>query len=149
MKLKDILVSANIDIEVTGISYNSKVTKPGDVFVAITGFQTDGHKYINNAVENGAVCVVCERPQENLEVPYFVVENSRKALAEMSCNFYNNPTKKFNLIGVTGTNGKTTVTYLVKTILETVSIIPSVLLLNHWNCNSSSQIWLMKVVHTV
>ena len=119
MKLKDILVSANIDIEVTGISYNSKVTKPGDVFVAITGFQTDGHKYINNAVENGAVCVVCERPQENLEVPYFVVENSRKALAEMSCNFYNNPTKKFNLIGVTGTNGKTTVTYLVKTILET------------------------------
>lgn len=118
MKLKDILLSANVDVEVSGISYNSRVTKPGDVFVAITGFQTDGHKYIPSAVENGAVCVVCERPQENIGVPCVIVENSRKALAEMSCNFYDNPTKKFDLIGVTGTNGKTTVTYLVKTILE-------------------------------
>ena len=118
MKLKDILMSANVDIDISGISYNSKLTKPGDVFVAITGFQTDGHKYIPNAVENGAACIVCERPQENLDIPHVVVENSRKALAEMSCNFYGNPTKKFNLIGVTGTNGKTTVTYLVKSILE-------------------------------
>ena len=118
MKLKDILLSTNVDVEVSGISYNSKLTKCGDVFVAITGFQTDGHKYIPSAVENGAVCVVCERPQENIGVPCVIVENSRKALAEMSCNFYDNPTKKFNLIGVTGTNGKTTVTYLVKTILE-------------------------------
>lgn len=118
MKLKDILLSTNVDVEVSGISYNSKLTKCGDVFVAITGFQTDGHKYIPSAVENGAVCVVCERPQENIGVPCVIVENSRKALAEMSCNFYDNPTKKFNLIGVTGTNGKTTVTYLVKAILE-------------------------------
>jgi len=118
MKLKDILLSTDVDVEVSGISYNSRATKPGDIFVAITGFQTDGHKYIPNALENGAVCVVCERPQENIGVPCVVVENSRKALAEMSCNFYGNPTKKFNLIGVTGTNGKTTVTYLVKSILE-------------------------------
>ena len=119
MKLKDILLSANVDIEVSGISYNSKVTKPGDVFVAVTGFQTDGHKYIKSAVENGAVCVVCERETDGLDVPCVVVENSRSALAEMSCTFYGNPTEKLNLIGVTGTNGKTTVTYLVKTILET------------------------------
>lgn len=118
MKLKDILLSTDVDVEVSGISYNSRATKPGDVFVAVTGFQTDGHKYIPNALENGAVCVVCERPQENIGVPCVVVENSRKALAEMSCNFYGNPTKKINLIGVTGTNGKTTVTYLVKSILE-------------------------------
>lgn len=118
MKLKDILLSADIDIEVSGISYNSRATKPGDVFVAVTGFQTDGHKYIKNAVENGAVCVVCEHKPEDAEVPCVVVENSRCALAEMSCNFYGNPTKKLKLIGVTGTNGKTTVTYLVKSILE-------------------------------
>ncbi len=118
MKLKDILPAANIDITVSGISYNSRLTKPGDVFVAVTGFKTDGHKYVPNAVENGAVCIVCEHNVENIGVPCIVVENSRRALAEMSCNFYGNPTEKLKLIGVTGTNGKTTVTYLVKSILE-------------------------------
>lgn len=118
MKLKDILKSANFDIDVSGVSYNSRETKPGDVFVAITGFKTDGHKYAKSAVENGAVCVVCEREIEDVDVPCVIVENSRRALAEMSCNFYENPTSKLKLIGVTGTNGKTTVTYLVKAILE-------------------------------
>ena len=118
MKLKDILKSADIDIEVSGISYNSRETIGGDVFVAITGFKTDGHKYAKNAVENGAVCVVCEHKIDDIDVPCVIVENSRIALAEMACNFYGNPTSKFKLIGVTGTNGKTTVTYLVKTILE-------------------------------
>lgn len=118
MKLNDILQSSNVDIEVSGISYNSRETKPGDVFVAITGFKTDGHKYAKSAVANGAVCVVCERELEDIDVPCIIVENSRRALAEMSCNFYGNPTSKLKLIGVTGTNGKTTVTYLVKSILE-------------------------------
>lgn len=118
MKLNEILLTANIDIEISGISYNSRLTKPGDVFVAITGFQTDGHKYAKNAVENGAVCVVCEYEIDDISVPCVIVENSREALAEMSCNFYGNPTSKLKLIGVTGTNGKTTVTYLVKSVLE-------------------------------
>ena len=118
MKLKDILLSADVDIEVSGISYNSRLTKPGDVFVAVTGFKTDGHKYAKSAVENGAVCVVCEHEIEGVDVPCIIVENSRSALAEMSCNFYRNPTKQLKLIGVTGTNGKTTVTYLVKSVLE-------------------------------
>ena len=118
MKLNEILLSTDLDIEISGISYNSRLTKPGDVFVAITGFQTDGHKYAKNAVEKGAVCVVCEYEPEGVEVPCIKVENSRLALAEMACNFYGNPTSKLNLIGVTGTNGKTTVTYLVKNILE-------------------------------
>ncbi len=118
MKLKDLLKSAEFDIDISGISYNSKETKPGDVFVAITGFKTDGHKYAKSAVENGAVCVVCERELEDVDVPCVVVENSRRTLAEMSCNFYGNPTSKLKLIGITGTNGKTTVTYLVKSILE-------------------------------
>jgi len=118
MKLNDVLKSSSIDIEISGISYNSRETKAGDVFVAITGFKTDGHIYAKNAVEKGAVCVVCEHEIEGIDVPCIIVENSRRALAEMSCNFYGNPTSKFKLIGVTGTNGKTTVTYLVKAILE-------------------------------
>lgn len=118
MKLKDILASTDLNIEVTGISYNSRLTKQGDVFVAVSGYTTDGHKYAKSAVENGAVCVVCEYVPEGIDVPCILVENSRLALAEMSCNFYDKPTSKLKLIGVTGTNGKTTVTYLVKTILE-------------------------------
>ena len=118
MKLKDILKNSEFDIEVSGISYNSLSTKPGDVFVAIKGFKTDGHKYIKNAVEKGAVCVVCEQKPDDIDIPCVVVKDSRAALAEISKNFYGDPTSKLKLIGVTGTNGKTTVTYLVKTILE-------------------------------
>ena len=118
MKLKDILKSAEIDIEVNGISYDSRKTKPGDVFVAVKGFLTDGHKYVKNAVEKGAVCCVCQDDVDGVDIPCIKVEDSRKAMAEIAKNFYKNPTSKLNLIGVTGTNGKTTVTYLVKAILE-------------------------------
>ena len=118
MKLCDILTVSGSEIEISGISYDSRKTKPGDVFVAVTGFQTDGHKYLKKAEENGAVCAVCEHEVEGARIPCIIVENARKALAEMSCKFYGDPTSKLKLIGVTGTNGKTTVTYLVKTILE-------------------------------
>ena len=112
------LIKTEYDIDVKGISYNSQNTKTGDVFVAIRGFKTDGHAYIKNAVEAGAVCVVCEEKCDDVDVPQIVVENSRKTLGTMSRIFYNYPDKRIKLIGVTGTNGKTTVTYLVKSILE-------------------------------
>ena len=117
MKLKDILQSANVDIEISGISYNSRETKPGDVFVAITGFKTDGHKYAKNAEERGASVIVA---QDDVEVscPVVKVKDTRRALAVLCGNFYNNPSKEFKLIGITGTNGKTTTTYLIKQILE-------------------------------
>lgn len=118
MKLKDILKSAELDIEIKGISYDSRKTKPGDVFVAVKGFLTDGHKYVKSAVEKGAVCCVCQDDVEGVDIPCIKVEDSRRAMAEMAKNFYGNPTSKLNLLGVTGTNGKTTVTYLVKAILE-------------------------------
>lgn len=112
------LIDTRLDINIGGISYDSRKTEVGDVFVAISGYAADGHDYALAAQEKGAVCVVCEREIEGLEIPSVIVENSRAALAKMSHAFFGNPSQEFTLIGVTGTNGKTTVTYLVKEILE-------------------------------
>jgi len=117
MRLKDI-ITTDINIEINGISYNSKTTKAGDVFVAISGLKVDGHSYALKAEQNGAVCVVCEREIDGLTIPTIIVDDTRIALANMAHKFYDEPTKAFKLIGITGTNGKTTVTYLVKEILE-------------------------------
>ena len=112
------LVKTDLNIEVTGICCNSALPNAGDVFVAVTGFSTDGHKYAADAQKKGAVCVVAEREIEDVTIPVIVVENTRVEIAKMAHIFYNHPTHSFKLIGVTGTNGKTTVTYLVKAILE-------------------------------
>lgn len=86
--------------------------------MCIKGFKTDGHSYINKAIEQGAVAIVSENETENLNIPVILVSNSRKALSQIASNFYQNPTSKLTLIGITGTNGKTTTTYLIKNILE-------------------------------
>ena len=106
------------NIDINGICYNSLKVRKGDVFVAVKGFNADGHKYIASAVENGAAAVIVEDICENLSVPQIVFDDTRAALAHLSNKFYDYPSKKFRLIGVTGTNGKTTITYLVKAILE-------------------------------
>ena len=106
------------DIEVTSVAYDSRKVKSGSVFICIKGFETDGHKYAKTAVENGAVIVVAE-DEIDVDVPVVYVKNSRRLMAELACTFYGNPSEKFSLIGITGTNGKTTITYLVKSILET------------------------------
>lgn len=112
-------ITGNIDsLEIGGLCYNSLKVKKGDVFVAVKGFNVDGHKYIKNAVENGAAAVVVEDVADGISVPQIVFEDSRAALAMLAARYYGYPSDKFKLIGVTGTNGKTTVTYLVKTILE-------------------------------
>ncbi len=112
------LIDTSLDIEVSGISYDSRSTKIGDVFVALSGSASDGHDFALPAQEKGAVCVVCERDVPGLSVPQIVVEDTRATLAQMSHKFFGDPSKDLCLIGVTGTNGKTTVTYLLKTILE-------------------------------
>lgn len=104
------------DIEITGIAYDSRQVLPGYAFVCISGFETDGHKYTDAAIKNGATLIVAEAKVDSA-VPVCYVNDTRKTLADMSCAFYENPSKSFKLIGVTGTNGKTTVTYLVKSIL--------------------------------
>ena len=120
--LKDILykvtlnaVVGNTSIAVNTIDFDSRNIKKNDVFVAIRGSVADGHKYIDIAINKGAVAVICEKIPENLidDVTYVEVDNSSKALAIMASNFYNIPSENLKLVGVTGTNGKTTVASLL------------------------------------
>ena len=124
MKLKEILadltvlrMSAEPETEITGISYDSRVTQPGDLFVAIRGFETDGHRFIPRAMEQGAAAVLCEIPPED-GTPFVQVEDSRLGLALASRAFFGDPAGEMKLIGITGTSGKTTVSYLLKHLLE-------------------------------
>ena len=106
------------DTEISGIAYDSRLVMPGYAFVCIKGYETDGHKYVDSALKNGAALIVAEDKVEAAEVPVCYVSDTRKTLADMSCAFYGNPSKEFKLVGITGTNGKTTVTYLIKSILD-------------------------------
>jgi len=124
MKLSEIIKNIEVlestaspDIELGGISYDSRQTKKGDAFVAVVGFESDGHDYIPKAAENGAAVIICER-RPLIDIPYVRVKNSRLALALASRDFFGDPASKMKLIGVTGTNGKTTTTTLIKKVLE-------------------------------
>lgn len=117
------IVQGCADTEVNAVQYDSRKVGRGDLFVCITGFQTDGHKYAKSAVEKGASVIVAEHMAEGMEnsgAAIVITENTRKALALISAAYYDNPSEKINVIGVTGTNGKTTTTYLMKTILESL-----------------------------
>lgn len=113
---KDLINFKNIDI--TGISYNSKTTKKGDIFVCLVGEHTDGHEFALSAIENGAAALLVERKVEGTKVPQVVVSSTRHKIADIADRFYSSPSKGINLIGITGTNGKTTVTHLIQKIFE-------------------------------
>jgi UDP-N-acetylmuramoyl-L-alanyl-D-glutamate--2,6-diaminopimelate ligase len=115
-------VVGNPEIMVSGIAFDSREVGEGNVFVALTGRISDGHKFISQALASGAVAIVCEKLPEQLEndICYMVAENSAFALARMSSAFFGHPSAQLKLIGVTGTNGKTTVaTLLYRLFMET------------------------------
>jgi len=113
--METIKINADPEAEIWGISFNSKEVKEGDIFVAIKGLHTDGHNYIGDAIGRGAVAVISER---DFGGPIVVVKDSRDALAYISNNFYGRPSEKMSVIGVTGTNGKTTTAFLIREIIE-------------------------------
>ena len=133
MKLKELLrgleglkVRGNLEEEITNLDKDSRNIKEEGLFIAIKGFNEDGHEYVNAAIEKGAVAVILQEDSINAEfikklpaeVTIIVAKDTRYALAICSCNFYGNPSRKFKLVGITGTKGKTTTSFMIKIILE-------------------------------
>ena len=125
MKLRELLAgvsvleaTADMELNITGVCHDTrKAMAPGSLFVALTGFAFDGNKYIPMALEKGAaVIVTAKKPQE--DVPYVLVASDRLALAQIGANYFGHPARSMRMIGVTGTNGKTSTTLLLKHVLE-------------------------------
>lgn len=137
MTLKELLeglvsgsLGANLEIGVKGISYDSRNIKPGYLFVALKGGEMDGHDYIHDAIKRGAIAVVSEYdPVDGVDtnVPVIKVSNSRKVLSKLAVKYFRYPYEGMNLIGITGTNGKTTTSYILESILEAAGRRPGVI----------------------
>jgi UDP-N-acetylmuramoyl-L-alanyl-D-glutamate--2,6-diaminopimelate ligase len=129
MQLKDILsddmkslVSGSLNVEILGISYDSRTVQNGYVFFALPGYNTDGSRYINEAIKKGASIIISHSKVETCQTPLIIVEDIFRFMSIFSAKFYNHPDRKLNIIGVTGTNGKTTVTYMIESIFAHVGI---------------------------
>ena len=125
MKLKALMDGVELtagavrDVEISDVCYDTRTMKPGCLFVALPGYKTDGHRYIARALELGAAAVLCQHPPAG-EGPWLVTPDARAALAAVSANWFGHPGRSLELLAVTGTNGKTTTTYLLKAMLEGV-----------------------------
>lgn len=125
MKIRDLLRGTGTshpadlnELEVTGLTYNSKLVKKGYAFVCMKGYHTDGHFYALDAAFRGASVIICEEDIDIKAIPVLKVKDSRRALSKMSSNFYENKDWPFALYGITGTNGKTTIAFMLKRIIE-------------------------------
>lgn len=116
LKYDDLINFKNV--EISGISYNSKTTKKGDIFICLVGEYADGHEFAQMAVDNGAAALLVERKVEGVSIPQVQVDSTRHKIADIADRFYSRPSMGLNLIGITGTNGKTTVTHLIQKIFE-------------------------------
>lgn len=122
IKPDKILNTKDETINISGISYNSMTVQKGDIFVCLVGEHSDGHSFAVDAVNKGASAIVAQKNIDVSEVPVLIVKDTQLALAQISCVFYDFPSEKLRLIGITGTNGKTTVTHLVEKIFENAGI---------------------------
>ncbi|MFN3531474.1 MAG: UDP-N-acetylmuramoyl-L-alanyl-D-glutamate--2,6-diaminopimelate ligase [Candidatus Brocadia sp.] len=117
--LKDHKSCDFVEKEVCGITHDSRKVKGGYVFVAIKGHKVDGHDFVVDAIEKGAIALVVEKKIDVApRIPRIIVSNTRSALAALSCRFYGGPSSQMTVVGITGTNGKTTTSYLTKSIIE-------------------------------
>ena len=125
MGIQGLKAKGNLELDIGNITSDSRQIKQGDFFIAIKGFETDGHEYVSQAVKAGATAVLVNEDMvksvikdipEN--VTLIAAPDSRVAMSKCACNFYDNPSRKFTLIGVTGTKGKTTTTFMIKEILQ-------------------------------
>src|SRR5450432_2700488 len=110
-QLDTLQVHGPLDREITSIAYDSRRVKEGTLFVALRGEKTDGHAYIEQAINQGAAAIVTERRGQHARSTTIAVEDSRRALADLAAVFFQNPSQHLKMTGVTGTNGKTTVTF--------------------------------------
>ena len=130
MKLTEILqtvhplaVEGSLDRDITGISYDSRRVKPGNLFVAMPGVKTDGHRYVEAAIDRGAAAIVFEHETGlNPRATRIRVDDARQTLALAAASFYNHPSQQLKVVGVTGTNGKTTTAFMVKAIMEAAGL---------------------------
>jgi UDP-N-acetylmuramoyl-L-alanyl-D-glutamate--2,6-diaminopimelate ligase len=117
MTLRELMGNGAPEVEISGLAYSSQSVSPGTLFFCVPGFRTDGHDFAPHAVERGAVALVCQRPL-GLGVPEVLVEDVRAAMGPAAARFYGDPTAQLEVVGITGTNGKTTTAFLVHHLLE-------------------------------
>jgi UDP-N-acetylmuramoyl-L-alanyl-D-glutamate--2,6-diaminopimelate ligase len=117
MTLRDLMGNDAPDVEVSGLAYSSRSVVPGTLFFCVPGFRADGHDFAPDAVARGAVALVCQRPL-GLGVPEVLVDDVRAAMGPAAARFFGDPTAELDVVGVTGTNGKTTTAFLVRHLLE-------------------------------
>lgn len=107
-----------VDMDISSIAYHSAKVRDDGLFVCIKGYETDGHRYLRDAVQRGAVVAFVEEVQEEIPILQIQVKDTRKALAMASCNFYSHPSRKMTMIGITATNGKTTTSFMLNEVLK-------------------------------
>lgn len=131
--IQPMTVTGPTELDISGIAYDSRQVQPGYLFVAVRGTREDGHRYIDDAIRRGAVAVVAENlARARRDVTYLRVEDARRALAEIACAFHGHPSAKLEVIGITGTNGKTTTAFMIRDILAAAGRHPGLISTVHY-----------------
>src|SRR5919199_6885286 len=121
MTLRELMGNGAPEVEISGLAYTSTSVTPGALFFCVPGFTKDGHDFAPDAVERGAAALVCQRPL-GLGVPEVVVDDVRAAMGPVAARFFGDPTAELRVVGITGTNGKTTTAFILRELLEAAGI---------------------------